>query len=74
MDFKDNTLYFYEQDKTILQISNFNQTLKAYNANLLLTYKLDNDLIITFLPLEFTIDKEGKLIYFKAHIFIKNTK
>lgn len=74
MDFKDNTLYFYEQDKTILQISNFNQTLKAYNANLPLTYKLDNSLIITFLPLEFTIDKEGKFIYFKAHIFIKNTK
>ncbi|MBF7048409.1 DUF4153 domain-containing protein [Campylobacter volucris] len=74
MDFKDNILYFYDQDKTILQISNFNQTLKVYNANLPLTYKLDNSLIVTFLPLEFIINKEGKLIYFKAHIFIKNTK
>ncbi|WP_172663968.1 DUF4153 domain-containing protein [Campylobacter ornithocola] len=70
----DNTLYFLLQEKELLKLESFDKTLKNYQKNSQLNYKLNNGSSLIFIPLEFNINIKGQITFFKTHIFIKNNK
>ncbi|EAL5740458.1 hypothetical protein DR740_03465 [Campylobacter lari] len=74
MKIDDNTLYFLLQEKELLKLENFDKILKNYQENSQLSYKLNNNSSLIFIPLEFDINIKGQIAFFKTHIFIKNTK
>ncbi|MCV3439901.1 DUF4153 domain-containing protein [Campylobacter lari] len=74
MKIDNNTLYFLLQEKELLKLENFDKVLKNYQKNSQLSYKLNNDSSLIFIPLEFNISIKGQITFFKTHIFIKNTK
>ncbi|EAI4298135.1 DUF4153 domain-containing protein [Campylobacter lari] len=74
MKINDNTLYFLLQEKELLKLENFDKVLKNYQKNSQLSYKLNNNSSLIFIPLEFNINIKGQITFFKTHIFIKNSK
>ncbi|XMD78816.1 DUF4153 domain-containing membrane protein [Campylobacter lari] len=74
MKIDGNTLYFLLQEKELLKLENFDKVLKNYQKNSQLSYKLNNNSSLIFIPLEFNINIKGQITFFKTHIFIKNSK
>ncbi|XNC68057.1 DUF4153 domain-containing membrane protein [Campylobacter lari] len=74
MKIDNNTLYFLLQEKELLKLENFDKILKNYQKNSQLSYKLNNNSSLIFIPLEFNINIKGQITFFKTHVFIKNSK
>lgn len=64
MKIDDNTLYFLLQEKELLKLENFDKILKNYQKNSQLSYKLNNNSSLIFIPLEFNINIKGQITFF----------